>query len=97
MKSLISKINEKENSIKEITQNNNFSLVWFIAAIFWSVAGTYVYNEFLTNKSVVTEIIFLVLALLLIWKNKAIIKPFFKNPFKIVGNKPYSFYRRNNS
>lgn len=90
MKNLILKINEIENSIKGINQENSFSIIWFIVAIFWSAIAPYVYNEFLTNKSVVTKIMFLVLALLLIWKNKAIIKPFFESPFKSVG-KPYSF------
>ncbi|RSK28503.1 hypothetical protein EJF36_17415 [Bacillus sp. HMF5848] len=90
MKKFINKIHSKETKIAVYVKENDFKPVWFVVAIFWVTFGTYAYNEFLNNKTVVTELLFLFITISIIWKNKSLIKPFFQNPFKQVGI-PYTW------
>ena len=50
--------------------------------VLWLAAGVYGYNEFLEPKSIVTQILFMVITLLLAWPNRKALKPFFANPFR---------------
>lgn len=85
MQKFLGKIRSKETNITRLFEENNISQMWIIIAILWVMMGTYFYNKILSSTSVLTEIAFYIITLAIIWKNKSILKPFFKNPFKQIG------------
>ncbi|MFC5465357.1 type II CAAX prenyl endopeptidase Rce1 family protein [Lederbergia graminis] len=89
MRKIFSRIFDHERELENSIRNSNVRVIWLLVAIIWVMFGTYAYNELLNRRTVVTEVLFLFITILIIWKNKGLIKTFFYNPFKRVGA-PYS-------
>ncbi len=81
-------INMESETLKLISANK-IKPLWFIISIVWVMFGTYIHNELLTNRNILTKVLFLSITLVLTWQNKDVLKDFFRPPFKDVG-KPNS-------